>query len=304
MPKIVIMKGLPGSGKSTYALRELVTQGYKRINKDDLRRMIDGGRWSGKNEKMILLARDQLIGMFMRERSNIVIDDTNLHPSHVQRIREIVDHWNQNSALGREDQYELIVDEQFLEVPVEECIRQDLQRLHSVGEKVIRDMHKKFLTAPPPDPEVYAAPRPHLPEIVLCDLDGTLCDLNGRDPYASHQCENDLLVKAVHDLLRAEIGGWGTQVIFMSGRKEYSRPETMAWLEANLHSDVWVNMVGLFMRSDTDNRKDAIVKKELFFEHVYNRYKVKYVLDDRNQVVDMWRNELGLTVLQVADGDF
>jgi hypothetical protein len=28
------------------------------------------------------------------------------------------------------------------------------------------------------------------------------------------------------------------------------------------------------------------------------------VLDDRNQVVDMWRNDLGLTCLQVDWGDF
>lgn len=50
--------------------------------------------------------------------------------------------------------------------------------------------------------------------------------------------------------------------------------------------------------------KDDIVKFELFKEHVEPVFNIKFVLDDRNQVVDMWRNELGLKVLQVAEGDF
>ena len=33
------------------------------------------------------------------------------------------------------------------------------------------------------------------------------------------------------------------------------------------------------------------------------KYNVHFVLDDRQQVVDMWRS-LGLTVFQVAEGDF
>jgi len=33
-------------------------------------------------------------------------------------------------------------------------------------------------------------------------------------------------------------------------------------------------------------------------------YDVLLVLDDRNQVVDMWRKELGLTCFQVDYGDF
>lgn len=41
----------------------------------------------------------------------------------------------------------------------------------------------------------------------------------------------------------------------------------------------------------------------MFEEHIRNKFCVEYVLDDRNQVVDMWRN-MGLTCLQVAEGGF
>lgn len=58
------------------------------------------------------------------------------------------------------------------------------------------------------------------------------------------------------------------------------------------------------MRTTGDARKDSIVKKELFEAHVKQHYFIKFVLDDRNQVVDLWRLDLGLTCLQVNYGDF
>jgi hypothetical protein len=57
------------------------------------------------------------------------------------------------------------------------------------------------------------------------------------------------------------------------------------------------------MRSEYDMRKDSIVKEEIYRQEILGRYNVWLVLDDRNQVVDMWRN-LGLRVLQVAPGNF
>jgi adenylate cyclase class IV len=57
------------------------------------------------------------------------------------------------------------------------------------------------------------------------------------------------------------------------------------------------------MRKTGDNRPDNIVKKEIFDSNIKNNYYIEFVLDDRNKVVKMWR-ELGLTCLQVADGNF
>ena len=57
------------------------------------------------------------------------------------------------------------------------------------------------------------------------------------------------------------------------------------------------------MRKTGDFRKDSIVKKELFDENVRGKYNIEFVLDDRNQVVEMWRS-IGLVCLQVADGNF
>jgi hypothetical protein len=57
------------------------------------------------------------------------------------------------------------------------------------------------------------------------------------------------------------------------------------------------------MHAAADMRKDSVVKQELFERFVRDKYNISFILDDRQQVVDMWRG-LGLTVFQVAEGDF
>lgn len=59
----------------------------------------------------------------------------------------------------------------------------------------------------------------------------------------------------------------------------------------------------LFMRRTGDTRKDNIIKREIFNEHIRGKYNVLFVLDDRSRVVREWR-AMGLTVFQVAEGNF
>ena len=58
------------------------------------------------------------------------------------------------------------------------------------------------------------------------------------------------------------------------------------------------------MRPENDNRKDCTVKKELYEKYINGNYYVDFVLDDRDQVVELYRNDIGLLVLQVAYGNF
>lgn len=57
------------------------------------------------------------------------------------------------------------------------------------------------------------------------------------------------------------------------------------------------------MRPAGNMEKDSVIKRRLYEEHIKGTYNVAYVIDDRNQVVEMWRS-LGLRCLQVANGDF
>ncbi|MBJ8343960.1 polynucleotide kinase [Antrihabitans sp. YC2-6] len=140
-----------------------------------------------------------------------------------------------------------------------------------------------------------------LPDIVLCDIDGTLAHMTTRQrfgklaPYAWKFVGEDELDLTVYGLLC----DLRTPVVLMSGRDDVCRPETEAWLTKN-----GVEYEFLLMRPAGDTRKDSVIKRELYEQHVKGKYNVRLVLDDRNQVVDMWRNELGLRCLQVAEGDF
>jgi hypothetical protein len=102
-------------------------------------------------------------------------------------------------------------------------------------------------------------------------------------------------VVALYDMARAG----GVAVIYVSGRPETHRAQTEAWLERHGVGDY----DALRMRPKGDYRQDAIVKRELFDRYISGRYSILFTVDDRAQVVKMWR-DMGLTCFQVAEGNF
>jgi hypothetical protein len=133
---------------------------------------------------------------------------------------------------------------------------------------------------------------------IICDIDGTLADMGKRKPYDFEKVDQDQVKHATAEAVRvfhtAEY-----RIILLSGREDASKTKTIAWLKAN---DIPYHE--LHMRRSKDFRKDSIIKKELYEAHIKNKYEVLLVLDDRDQVVKMWREELGLTCFQVDYGDF
>lgn len=276
--KLLMLMGLPASGKSTYA-KQLALDGWVRVNKDDLRAMLHGGKWSPKNEKQILQVRDQVISDSLLAGKSVVVDDTNLDPKHKIRLQELA------------KKYAATFETKFFDVEPAECIKRDLVRPNSVGNDVIMGFYNKYLA---PAPEVYEPPHGK-PRAIICDIDGTLAHMGERSPYDWHKVGSDTVDQVVIDLLRRYDN---RVIILLSGRDSVCRTETVQWLEQNR-----VPFNHLFMRPEKDMRKDSIVKRELFEQHIRNDFNVEFVLDDRQQVVDMWR-QMGLKCLQVAKGDF
>ena len=279
MLKVIIYKGLPGSGKSTDAKRILAENpnSYKRINKDDLRAMLDDGKHSDDSEKFVLQVRDMLILKALGSKKHVLIDDTNLAEKHEIRIRELV-----------KGKAEVIIKD-FTNVSIEVCIARDLKRTNSVSEAVIRKMYKQFLEKK----EVYVE-NENLPKAILVDIDGTLAMMNDRSPFDWSRVGED----TCNGIVKRLVNDYQGTVIVMSGRDSVCRQQTMEWLEDNE-----IDYDFLFMREQGNTEKDSIIKRRLFDENVRGKYFVEYVLDDRNQVVEMWRN-MGLMCLQVADGNF
>lgn len=289
MKKVIMMRGLPGSGKSTYA-KQLVAEApntYKRINRDDLRAMFDNGHFTKGNEKFVKQVRDILIIKALEEGKHVIVDDTNLSSTNETRVRQLVHEFNKT----HNDTVQVEVVE--ITTPLEECIARDAKRPNPVGAKRIREMHRQFYAT-----EDKIVQDESLPKAIICDLDGTLALMNGRNPFDAAQCENDLLNQPVAKVLKT-FQALGHKILLLSGRKDEHKTQTINWLAKH---EIGYDLLEL--RQTTDNRKDSIVKKELFEAHIAGKYYVEFVLDDRNQVVDLWRNDLGLTCFQVAYGDF
>jgi len=119
-----------------------------------------------------------------------------------------------------------------------------------------------------------------------------------RAHYDYSKVDGDSPAEHIIDLIRLLDRANDYNIIYLSGREDSCRGMTRQWM------DKYRCPLGpLFMRETGDHRPDYIIKAELFDAYIRGEYNVLLVLDDRNQVVNMWRH-MGLTCLQVADGDF
>ena len=139
---VLLTLGIPASGKTTYA-KSLVEQGWKRINRDDLRWMLDSYKFSKKNEKFIVDLRNYIIRSLILDGYNIIIDDTNINPQNERDIREIIKLMN-NESLESGQKYQYNVEVKLFDIPLEVCIERNFKRENPVPEKVIRIMYKKL----------------------------------------------------------------------------------------------------------------------------------------------------------------
>jgi predicted kinase len=255
---------------------------------------LDGGKYSKSNEKFVLKIRDRVISEAMDEGKNVIVDDTNLHPKHETDIREMVSH--HNACVDTAYRYVVAIKD-FTDVDPMECIRRDNARANGVGHKVIMNMYDQYLK--PEEVKVQAPERDYkLPDCIICDIDGTLADNDWRNPFDASEADKDGLIestKTIIELFDAE----GVVVIMFSGRDGSFEEPTRKFLDKHE-----VPFDCLHLRTAGDARKDSIVKREMYEKHVLGKYNVLCVFDDRNQVVDMWRKELGLPCHQVNYGDF
>lgn len=285
-PKIIALKGLPASGKSTFA-KKLVEQGFVRTNKDTIREELFGGVYKRRNEKEVVQERNRQIIEALEQGSSVVVDDTNLNPVHIKDLLSIAKEYN---AVFE-------VDDSFLAVPIGVCIERDKNREDSVGEQVIREMYHKFvkksITAVKYDPD--------LSMVVIVDIDGTLAHMDGkRKPYDWHKVGVDEVDAGVAHLVDAIKCIDYAKVFIFSGRSDICKPETEEWLERH---DIEYDILAMRPHALLQE-KDVFIKREMFEQHVRGKYNVLFVVDDRPQVCRMWRDELGLRVLQVGDPYF
>lgn len=306
--RLIIMVGLPGSGKTTMA-REIVSFAEPgtavAISRDDLRNTLYGTRMNLDNtqENEVTSLEHSMIEKALSRGLLVVVHDCNLRMQYRKQLALIAERlgvpWKQLDLTW---------------VSLEECLSRNAKRENKVPEQVIKDMHQRYIVPmqgqPPKEPDVRGkfvlpAREPYvadlsLPGAVLVDIDGTVALHEGvRGPYDTSRYDLDKPNLPVIDIIRHEAYDLGNKIVFASGRDEEFFKVTEEWL----YQEVKVPIAGLFMRPRQDKRNDAIVKLDLFDENIRGVWNIKRAYDDRNRVVAAYRS-IGLTVFQVADGDF
>lgn len=305
MGKLIITRGLPASGKTTWAKAwvDRAPEKRARVNRDDLRMQLFG-KYEGltfKQEQILTEVSRAMVKTLLSSGLDVVADDMNLRPKYVSEWHRFA------KANGHElevQTFEISIaeskirnrdrefhGERFVHGPIIESMKKYLGK----GEKLLPV--QSLLEEP-----VQLVKYEHdwaLPSAYIVDIDGTVAlNTGGRSFYdmtrVHEDTKHELVVRVVEALYNN-----GDTIIFLSGRDESGRELTENWLK----QWVPVQYAGLYMRPAGDMRKDSIVKRELFDEHIRGKYNVLGVLDDRKQVVKMWREELGLLVLHVDEGD-
>ena len=301
-PQIKILVGAPGSGKTTFSKYWIRTEpNWMRVSRDDFRLMhftFDNLSWEEETgmTKMI----EGAVFSLLDAGFNVLFDATHCRSDYIDAIIKTFNH-------------KADINFKVFDIPLDELKIRCEERKAKIGkhipvgviERYHRDLQKLIATFDFSDrPKISETAtiakiqNTELPKAIICDLDGTLSLLNGRNPFDASHCDRDLLNEPVARVLK-NYHSLGYKILLLSGREDAYKEPTLRFL--SMHE---IPFDALWMRKAKDHRKDAIIKKELFDAHIEGQFFVEFVLDDRDQVVDLWRKQMKLTCFQVNYGDF
>lgn len=289
MSELIILVGPPGSGKST--LSRTFGSKYTRINQDEL----------GKEIHLIQF------NLSLASKNNIIVDRMGF--SKEQRQRYIV------PAKKAGYKTKIIVLHENFDTCLERCIKRENHptiKDEKTARKVLNFFYSKYERPTPDEADEieFRYPEGEKPLAVICDLDGTLCQIDHRLHFVVHpeprkkkdwkSFSENLIYDKVNewcaDIL--ELFDCSSHIVLCSGRADNYKDLTEKWLLEN--KIIYTN---LFMRRRDDFRPDNIIKEVILDFEILTRYKPYFFIDDRKSVVDMWRKR-GYTCLQCAEGDF
>lgn len=300
--KLIVLIGVSGSGKSTFAKKLNGETSFPIVNRDKIREMMFGYNEStiseyynkkdlGTFEKKVTKTQKEIIKSFLKENNGVIIDNTHLKMSYINALKK--------------DFYYCDIEFIPIEESFEVCLERDQLRTRKVGGSVIKkqlielNILKKIFDFKP-----YHFNKPiiqqnnGLEKAIIFDCDGTLCIHDGRGAFEYYKCSTDLLCDKTYATYLS-FKEKGFKIIVCTGRedKENVKNDTLEWLKKyNVQFDEF------HIRPNGDLRPDYMIKEEMWLD-ISKRYDIFLLIDDRTQVVDHARI-LGLKVFQVADGDF
>ena len=303
--KLILCRGIQGSGKSTWAKAWVAEDPEHRIriNNDDIRNML-GPYWVPSREGVVTHTKLQTTQYAMKMGYDIVVDNMNLNPKEVKYWENVIDaHNNIKTSNINPDwvQYEYEIEFKDFFIPLEECIRRDAMRPNPIGEKVIRDTwrkYKHFIQTTGVERYVNNLVKPtDKPWCVVVDMDSTLCFNTTKRPWfgegAAEGMKNDVENYGVCETVWALAQEY--PIIVATGRDTSQAEVTKEWLEKHR-----ISPTEYYFRTEGDYRKGVEVKREQI-EKIMEKYDILVIFEDCEPIVQMYR-DMGLTVLQPNKG--
>lgn len=307
MPTMILTRGIPGSGKSTFA-KEWVAEApgeRVRVNRDGIRwtQGIRTGVGTPEQEATVTLIEQATITAALKDGRDVVVDAMNLAERGVRGLFKLA------AKAG--------ADVRFQDFPTDvfTCIQRNQAREHAgerfVETKVLLSIAKKFKVAD--DGTLPKAPRwtkketpdltpiaeydPMLPDAYIFDTDGTVANHEGvRNPYDTSKYALDTVHENVAQLARTL--GDQALIIGVSGRDAaFADVTQLWWLEK-----AFIRPDEFYFRPAGDRRPDDVIKAEIYEQEIRGRLNILGVVDDRARVLRMWRAK-GFTTFAVGDTD-
>lgn len=304
MNKIILTRGIQGSGKSTWARQwvEEDPENRVRINNDDIRNML-GKYWVTSRENLVSSIKEKIAEEAMSRGYDIVVDNMNLNPKEILFWKRMIRDANMNP-----DGYQYEIEFKDFFIPLEECIRRDAMRPNPIGEKVIRETwkrYKHFIQTTEVENYVNNLIKEDesKPYCLVVDMDSTLCFNTTKRPWygegAAEGMINDVpnmgVLRLVEQWTKPGSAAYTNNLIIATGRDTSQEEVTKQWLaKYNIYPQEF------YFRREGDYRKGVEVKKEQI-EKILEKYNVVAIIDDCEPIVNMYR-EMGLTVLQPNKG--
>ncbi len=296
-PKLLILVGCPCSGKSTFAEYYSKFNDVFRVNRDELRQMLQfKEHLDPQDEGLLSRMVESLVETALKKGRNVLIDNTHTKKEFIMQLVE---------------RFSPFADIEFkiLDVELEELLRRNALRERKVPVSVIKDMYQRlqklkenFDFSPIPKTGVpinsnALVQNMALPKAILCDLDGTLALTKGRNMF--RPSEEEMYADTLNEPVAQALKGMAEnhKIIFLSGREDLYFDICQKWIKEKAQ----IIDFELFMRKKDDSRKDNIIKEEILVNEIMNRYNVIGVFDDRMQVCRMWY-EKGIFCFNVNQG--
>lgn len=300
MGKLTIIVGPPGSGKSTLAKSLIENDGDHGaatvyVNQDS----------QGANHKDIFIDA-------VYAGKDVIVDRMNFN---VQQRRTYIE-----IAKLKGYKVKAIIKCEASSTCLERMLKRDNHETIK-NEKSARSALQTFMTKyEPPTAEegideiVRIYPYGLKPKCIVVDLDGTLCNVEHRRHFVRDLPEgqkknwagffdgiaNDTLNVWCLNIVRKFANTH--EIVYCSGRSENHKKVTLDWLREHTGMSEYMDF-SLFMRHRSDSRQDYIVKEILLDFEILTRFSPEFMIDDRKQIVDMWRRR-GFVCLHCDEGDF